>query len=494
MPPTDAVAGSLLAASASPATSPRSEAGRPTVGRIDPGTPADVYDADGPLARITVDRVREVAGYPGATPARGKVFVEAFVTYAALRPATSKHINGAPDWQIRFGGDARVTPDAGFLSPPYSIEGGPEPALRSCLECLHAPGAEPFSGWLVAEVPATGEVMLSFTRGLDGSPIFEVVLREGTPAPYAPLYAADIPLLEPIGWLGERVVVRLRRRDRLEQEPGTYLLDPASGSWEELPELEGRDGHLVTDGRTLLAVTSGPESPTIRLITPGQVTISPAIALTQPWVVEWIAAGGGVPLPLADGGYLLSGLRSLVVVGADGTIVVTDAGPQPTTLYAPTADHDTFVLKDGDAYRLWDRSDGMTKPIVGNVDRVSVSVAPGVLAWLPEGAGAWSGLRSDGSRAPQTAASGLPTWLSPDGSMTIAGDPFCGREELTRCAVTVDPPAVLKSSVLPSIRGGPVVWRADGAAAWPSAHVDPDRATIAVLVDGVIREFDPPAP
>jgi hypothetical protein len=451
-----------------------------------------VYDATGPLARITVDGVRESTGDATATPAPGKVFIEAFVSYEALRPVPNEpRLNGALDWQMRVGGDTSDPSLDGWVSPPFSIEGGPEPALRSCLECLRPPGAEPFSGWLAAGVPAAGEVVLSFARGLD-SPLFEVVLREGTPAPYAPLFAADVPFVEPIGWLGERVVVRLRRGDRLRGENSTFLVDPASGAWQGVPELEGWEGHQVTDGRTLLAMTSGPEGPRIRLIAPGQETISPGVGLTQPWVVDWIAAGGGTPLPLADGGYMLSGLRSLVVVGDDGTITATDAGPGPWTVYAPTADADRFILRDGDAYRLWDRRDGGLRPMAGDGAIVRTSTAPDVLAWLPDGPGGWSGLRSDGSRVPRVAGTGIPSWLSPDGSLVIRGDAFCRREEFAACAISIEPPIAAGTTAIPIIRGGPAVWRADGAAAWPSAHIDPDRATLATLIDGQIRESDAP--
>lgn len=497
--PTDVSPSSSAEPSVTPGPSGNVEVGPPTVGRIGPGEPAFVYDAEGPLVRITVDRVREVAGYAAATPSSGNVFIEAFVSYEALRPATNEHrINGSLDWQMLVGGAQTgvVGPQTGVVQPPLWIQGGPEPALRTCVLCLRPPGAEPFSGWLVAEVPDGGEVVLSFTRAL-GEPLFEVTLREGTPSVgMSPYVAADIPSVATIGWLGDRVVVRLTRRDRLRFEYSTFLVDPVSGAWEELPELKGWDGHLATDGRTILAITSGPESPWVRLLAPGQETISPTVTLSQVWVGEWIAAGAPSPEPLSTGGYLLAGLPSLVTVSGDGEVTATGTGVDGATLLAPTSDPDIFVLAfaPSSEVRLWDRRDGGQAriPADGVVD-----IAPAfghALAWLRTADGSWSSLSSDGSLAARSGPTvgGAETSISPSGRLIVAEAFFCrAPDDYPPCAALAGLPALPDGATRQNRRVG-IVWSPEDAAAWASFEYSPDRVTLDVLVDGAVRRFDPP--
>jgi len=131
------------------------------------GDTATVTSGGEDWAEIIVGQANEVPRYEGEfgddVPARGNVYIEAFVRYTALQ-------NGVDynqfDWQVFAGGLA--VDDMTFVS------NGPEPALSSG----SLPKGRRAEGWLVYEVPAKGEVLLSYGGAFtNDEPIFEVVLR-----------------------------------------------------------------------------------------------------------------------------------------------------------------------------------------------------------------------------------------------------------------------------------------------------------------------------
>jgi hypothetical protein len=126
-----------------------------------------------PWANFTVLEVAQAAEFPDPdgfysdTPQTdGYVFLTARVRYDAL-------VNGVDynpfDFQIFVDGQA--------VDSWAFVINGPEPELSSGT----LPEGRSAEGWLVYEVPAAGEVLLSYSGNmfLDEAPVFEVVLREG---------------------------------------------------------------------------------------------------------------------------------------------------------------------------------------------------------------------------------------------------------------------------------------------------------------------------
>jgi hypothetical protein len=95
---------------------------------------------------------------------KGNVFLQAFVTYKSLQDGADYN---QFDWDLFVDGTA--VDGFAFAS------GGPEPQLNSG----DLPKGRTAKGWLLYEVPAKGEVVLSYKGGAftNDAPIFEVVLR-----------------------------------------------------------------------------------------------------------------------------------------------------------------------------------------------------------------------------------------------------------------------------------------------------------------------------
>jgi hypothetical protein len=150
-----------------PATTPIPTPSGPELVAI--GKPITLSALDGtPAVAITVSKVAVLAkvgsGYAVQTPGRaGDRFVVAFITYKAFRDGIRF---GAADWQL-FVGTTLVT---GFQFNIY----GPKPRL----EFGTLPAGRTGSGWLMFEVPKTGEVRLSYGGAIAGRPAFEVILRK----------------------------------------------------------------------------------------------------------------------------------------------------------------------------------------------------------------------------------------------------------------------------------------------------------------------------
>lgn len=126
-----------------------------------------------PWADFTVLEVAEAAefvdpdGFYNDTPQTdGYVYLTAKVRYEAI--ASGVDYNPF-DFQIFVDGQA-------VDSLAFAIN-GPEPELSSGT----LPAGRTAEGWLLYEVPPTGEVLLSYTGNmfLDEEPVFEIVLREG---------------------------------------------------------------------------------------------------------------------------------------------------------------------------------------------------------------------------------------------------------------------------------------------------------------------------
>ncbi len=123
-----------------------------------------------PWATILVGKVKIVAryksgsGYFDDVPAKGNVYLQAYVTYTALTDGVSYN---PYDWQVFAGGTA--VDNSAFVS--Y----GPSPDLGSGT----LPKGREAVGWVVYEVPKAGEVVMSYSGSLfDPAPVFEVVVRK----------------------------------------------------------------------------------------------------------------------------------------------------------------------------------------------------------------------------------------------------------------------------------------------------------------------------
>lgn len=119
-------------------------------------------------AQIVVSKVsvktRYGSGYFVDKPAKGNVYIQAYVTYKALQ-------NGVDynpfDWQVFAAGEAVDT----FTF----VTAGPTPTLGSGT----LPKGRTAKGWVIYEVPARGQVVMSYQDNMfsDNGPLFEVVLR-----------------------------------------------------------------------------------------------------------------------------------------------------------------------------------------------------------------------------------------------------------------------------------------------------------------------------
>jgi hypothetical protein len=140
------------------------EASGPTQYR--PGDVISITTNGEPWAEITVTNVKQAtrygSGYYVDRPAKGNVYISALITYTALDDGVDYN---PYDWQIFVAGVA--VDDSTFVSD------GPKPELRSGT----LPKGRKASGYVLYEIPAKGEVLLSYGGRLDTPPVFEVVLR-----------------------------------------------------------------------------------------------------------------------------------------------------------------------------------------------------------------------------------------------------------------------------------------------------------------------------
>ncbi|MER3417789.1 MAG: hypothetical protein C4343_01440 [Chloroflexota bacterium] len=131
-----------------------------------PGQPVVATRGAADYLEITVSKVAEKkkygSGYAIDTPAKGNVYIEAYVTYRALA-------DGAL-YNPYCCNDTAIDGLAFVLS-------GPEPALHSGT----LPKGRKAAGWLVYEVPAKGRCVLSYGANpiLGEGAVFEVLLRDG---------------------------------------------------------------------------------------------------------------------------------------------------------------------------------------------------------------------------------------------------------------------------------------------------------------------------
>jgi hypothetical protein len=149
----------------------------PTTPEPDPTDVTGVYRAgetvaltqnDDPWADITVSKVKVVRKYDGPydlddIPAKGNVYIQALVTYVAK----TNGVDYNPfDWQVFVAGEA--VSDTGYVS------NGPTPELSSGT----LPTGRKASGWVVYEVPAHGEVRMSYGNTFSNdAPVFEIIIR-----------------------------------------------------------------------------------------------------------------------------------------------------------------------------------------------------------------------------------------------------------------------------------------------------------------------------
>jgi hypothetical protein len=164
--PTEAPTG---APTATPAESP---AAQTTPGdapkRFAVGDVIVVTKDDEDWAEITVTEASTVTEYKGDfpdTPKDGNVYLQVFVHYKSLSDDASYN---PLDWDLFV--DNVAMNDFTF------VVNGPEPTLGSG----DLPKGREAEGWMVHEIPATGEAVLSW-KGVtffDDPPVFEVVVRE----------------------------------------------------------------------------------------------------------------------------------------------------------------------------------------------------------------------------------------------------------------------------------------------------------------------------
>ena len=158
--PTDGPAASLAAEPSTPAEAPK---------RFAVGDVIVVSKDDVDWAEITVTEASTVPEYEGEfandTPAGGNVYLQVFVHYKALTDGVAYN---PLDWSLFV--DNVAIDDFTF------VVNGPDPTLGSG----DLPNGREAEGWMVHEIPATGEAVQSWSgiTFFDDPPVFEVVVRE----------------------------------------------------------------------------------------------------------------------------------------------------------------------------------------------------------------------------------------------------------------------------------------------------------------------------
>lgn len=153
------------------ATYPPTTTPEPTTvtGEYRAGQTVTIESNGDPWAEITVSKVKVVRKYDGPynlddVPAKGNVYIQAFVTYQAL----DNGVDYNPyDWQVFVAGEA--------VDNTSYVSNGPKPELSSGT----LPNGRKASGWVVYEVAAKGEVRMSYGGGSfsNEAPVFEVIIR-----------------------------------------------------------------------------------------------------------------------------------------------------------------------------------------------------------------------------------------------------------------------------------------------------------------------------
>jgi hypothetical protein len=152
-----------------PADTPEPTIEEPSTTVYRAGDVINVTTNGDPWADITISRVKVVRKYDGPynlddVPAKGNVYIQAFVTYVAK----TNGVDYNPyDWQVFVAGEA--ADNTAFVS------NGPKPELSSGT----LPTGRKASGWVVYEVPAKGEVRMSYGASSfsNDAPVFEVIIR-----------------------------------------------------------------------------------------------------------------------------------------------------------------------------------------------------------------------------------------------------------------------------------------------------------------------------
>lgn len=152
-----------------PAESATSEASAEAPTTFAVGDVVIVTKDDVDWAQITVTEASTVPEYEGElltdTPAEGNVYLQVFVRYEALSDGVAFN---TLDWDLFV--DDVIQENFTFVT------NGPEPTLSSG----QLPEGRIAEGWMVFEIPAEGEAVLSW-KGItffDDAPVFEVVVRE----------------------------------------------------------------------------------------------------------------------------------------------------------------------------------------------------------------------------------------------------------------------------------------------------------------------------
>jgi len=132
------------------------------------GNPVTIEQNGKDWAEITISNVTSASSYKGTyglddnPQTTGDVFIAAKVTYVALTDGVTYN---PFDWQVFCAGVA--------VNNFTIVLNGPTPQLHSGT----LPNGRTASGFVVYEVPADGEVRMSYGGQFGGTPVFEVVIR-----------------------------------------------------------------------------------------------------------------------------------------------------------------------------------------------------------------------------------------------------------------------------------------------------------------------------
>jgi hypothetical protein len=234
-----------------------------------------------------------------------------------------------------------------------------------------------------------------------------------------------------IGRYGDRVVLIVAR-----SSPGgdlTYTVETVGEGQSALTALAARPDlamdRAVSDGSSLvlgLQAADGP-APELVVVSPGYEASEVELG-SEPWVDEWRFWGGIVPL--AEGGFLLTGIPRLVTLDVSGSIA--DAAlPAGWIVQAPTSDPDLVLVgrlgsDNGPESRssaatglhLYRRSTGeVSADPAADVQVVAVSPATAGLAYLKGADGGWLVLGNDLRLVMASEPTEAASWISADGGL-----------------------------------------------------------------------------
>lgn len=162
-PATQAVAEETLTPDESPAATAVPENDKKT---FKAGETITITSNDEDWATVVISQVKQVKGYGDydRPQTKGNVFIQALVTYKALKDGVDYN---PFDWQVFVNGEA--------VENYAVVLDGPKPTLSSGT----LPKGRSAKGYVVYEVPAKGQVLMSYSGNsfLDEPPVFEVILR-----------------------------------------------------------------------------------------------------------------------------------------------------------------------------------------------------------------------------------------------------------------------------------------------------------------------------